>query len=74
MRIVFLSVSDQLGGSEAMLLQVAAQLKRVRSRWTQHLILPGEGSLGPLARAVGMDTMALPMPASLARLGEWGLH
>ena len=74
MRVVFLSVSDQLGGSEAMLLQIAAQLKRARPDWTQHLILPGEGPLGPLARAGGMATHALPMPASLARLGEWGLR
>lgn len=74
MRVVFLSVSDQLGGSEAMLLEIAAQLKRARPGWTQHLILPGAGPLGPLARAVGMDTIALPMPASLARLGEWGLR
>jgi glycosyltransferase involved in cell wall biosynthesis len=74
MRIVFLSVSDQLGGSEAMLLQIAGQLKRTRPGWRQHLILPGAGPLGPLARAAGMDTMALPMPPSLARLGEWGLQ
>jgi glycosyltransferase involved in cell wall biosynthesis len=74
MRIAFLSVSDQLGGSEAMLLQIAAQLKRKRPEWRQHLILPGGGPLGPLARAAGMDTIALPMPPSLARLGEWGLR
>ena len=74
MRIVFLSVSDQLGGSEAMLLEIATQLKRARPHWTQHLILPGGGPLRPLARAVGMETIPLPMPASLARLGEWGLR
>ena len=74
MRVAFLSVSDQLGGSEAMLLHVAAQVKRVRPDWSQHLILPGAGPLGPRARAVGMDTTALSMPPSLARLGEWGLH
>ena len=74
MRIAFLSVSDQLGGSEAMLLQIATQLKRTRPTWEQHLILPGDGPLAPLARAAGMTTIALPMPASLARLGEWGLR
>jgi glycosyltransferase involved in cell wall biosynthesis len=74
MRIAFLSVSDQLGGSEAMLLQIAAQLRRKHPDWKQHLILPGGGPLGPLARAAGMDTTALPMPRSLARLGEWGLR
>jgi glycosyltransferase involved in cell wall biosynthesis len=74
MRIAFLSVSDQLGGSEAMLLQIAEQLKRTRPGWKQHLILPGGGPLGPLARGAGMDTIVLPMPASLSRLGEWGLR
>jgi glycosyltransferase involved in cell wall biosynthesis len=74
MRIAFLSVSDQLGGSEAMLLQIAAQLKRTRASWEQHLILPGDGPLGALARDTGMNTIALPMPPSLARLGEWGLR
>jgi len=74
MRIAFLSVSDQLGGSEAMLLQVAAQLTRTRPSWEQHLILPGDGPLASLARAAGMKTTVLPMPASLARLGEWGLR
>jgi glycosyltransferase involved in cell wall biosynthesis len=74
MRIAFLSVSDHLGGSEAMLLQIAMQLKRSRPTWEQHLILPGDGPLAPLACAAGMSTIALPMPASLARLGEWGLR
>jgi glycosyltransferase involved in cell wall biosynthesis len=74
MRVAFLSVSDQLGGSEAMLLQIAWQLKRTRPGWKQSLILPGGGPLGPVARAAGMDTVVLPMPASLSRLGEWGLR
>lgn len=74
MRVAFLSVSDQLGGSEAMLLQVASQLKRTHPSWEQHLILPGDGPLSALARGAGMNTIVLPMPASLARLGEWGLR
>jgi glycosyltransferase involved in cell wall biosynthesis len=74
MRIAFLSVSDQLGGSEAVLLQVASELRRTRPSWEQHLILPGGGPLGTQARAIGMNTIVLPMPASLARLGEWGLR
>ena len=74
MRVAFLSVSDQLGGSEAMLLQVASQLRRTHPSWAQHLILPGDGPLAALARGAGMNTIVLPMPASLARLGEWGLR
>lgn len=74
MRLAFLSVSDQIGGSEAMLLQIASQLRRARPSWDLHLVLPGDGPLAPLARAAGMNTIALPMPRSLARLGEWGLR
>jgi len=74
MRIAFVSVSDQLGGSEAMLLQVASQLKRTQPSCDQHLILPGDGPLGELARAIRMSTIVLPMPPSLSRLGEWGLR
>lgn len=74
MRIAFLSVSDQLGGSEAVLLQLAAELRRSRPGWELHIILPGEGPLASLARAAGMNTIVLPMPASLARLGEGALR
>lgn len=74
MRIAFVSVSDQLGGSEAMLLQIATELGRAQPSWELHLILPGDGPLAPLARFAGMNTIALPMPTSLARLGEWGLR
>jgi len=74
MRVAFMSVSDQLGGSEAMLLQIAAQLKRTRPTWEQHLILPGDGPLRALARAAGINAIVLPMPRSIARLGESGLR
>jgi glycosyltransferase involved in cell wall biosynthesis len=74
MRLAFLSVSDKIGGSEVMLLQIASQLRRARPSWDLHLVLPGDGPLAPLAQAAGMSTISLPMPPSLARLGEWGLR
>ncbi len=73
MRVAFVSVSDQMGGSEAMLLQIAAELRRTRPDWSLDLILPGPGPLGAAARAVGVAVSILPMPAALARLGESGL-
>lgn len=73
MRVTFISVSDQLGGSEAMLLQTAAELRRRYPAWNLDLILPGTGPLGAAARSAGMEVFVLPMPASLARLGESGL-
>ena len=74
MRLAFISVSDQAGGSEVMLLQVAAELRRVRPAWELHLIVPGSGPLFALWQAAGMRATALPMPPSLSRLGEWGLQ
>lgn len=73
MRVAFVSVSDQMGGSEAMLLQIAAELRRTRPDWRLDLILPGPGPLGAAARAVGVAVSILPMPAALARLGESGV-
>ena len=74
MRVAFFSVSDQMGGSEAMLLQIVRELRRSRPSWDLHLILPGTGPLAGHAAALGARVVALPMPASLARLGEWGLR
>lgn len=73
MRVAFISVSDQSGGSEAMLLQTAAELGRSHPDWDRQLLLPGPGPLGAAARDLGIGVTVLPMPASLARLGESGL-
>lgn len=70
MRIAYLSVSDQLGGSEIALLEMIAGVRRLRPAWTLHLILPGRGPLLDRAEAAGADCTVLPLPASLARLGE----
>jgi glycosyltransferase involved in cell wall biosynthesis len=74
MRVAYISVSDQMGGSEAMLLQTAAELRRSRPAWSLHLVLPGGGPLADRAAALGMHVTVLPMPSSLARLGESGLR
>lgn len=74
MRVAYISVSDQMGGSEAMLLQTAAELRRSRPAWSLHLVLPGAGPLADRAAALGMHVTVLPMPSSLARLGESGLR
>jgi glycosyltransferase involved in cell wall biosynthesis len=73
MRVVFLSVSDQVGGSETMLLQILRELRRAQPSWDLHLILPGNGPLAARAAALAVGVVPLPMPASLSRLGEWGL-
>jgi glycosyltransferase involved in cell wall biosynthesis len=73
MRIAFVSVSDQMGGSEVMLLQTAAELRRSRPAWQLHLVLPGPGPLADRAAALGVRVAVLPMPPSLSRFGESGL-
>jgi glycosyltransferase involved in cell wall biosynthesis len=73
MRIAFVSVSDQMGGSEVMLLQTAAELRRSRPAWQLHLVLPGPGPLADRAAALGVHVAVLRMPLSLSRFGESGL-
>ncbi len=70
MRVAFVSVSSQLGGSEVLLLQLMKELRSSRSDWNLHLILPADGPLA--ARAAGLDVAVsiVPMPAALLRLGE----
>ncbi len=70
MRIAYLSVSDQLGGSEIALLEMIKGVRRLRPSWAVHLILPGRGPLLDQAEAAGADCTVLPLPSALARLGE----
>ena len=72
MRIALVSVSSQLGGSEAVLLQLIAQLRRLRPDWPVHLVVPDDGPLVARGRACGAEIHVVPMPASIARIGEWG--
>ena len=71
-RIAYLSVSDELGGSEVALLETIKGIRRLRPAWRQQVILPGRGPLLDRAEAAGADCVVLPMPPSLARLGEFG--
>jgi glycosyltransferase involved in cell wall biosynthesis len=70
-RVAFLSVSDQLGGSEVALLGMISGLRRLRPDWRVQLLLPGRGPLLDRADAAGADCVVLPMPRSLRGLGEF---
>jgi glycosyltransferase involved in cell wall biosynthesis len=72
MRVAYISVSDHLGGSEIVLLEVLKGVRRLRPGWKLHLILPGRGPLLARAEEIGVDCVIVPMPDSLARLGESG--
>ena len=70
MRISWLSVSDQLGGSEIALLEMIGGLRRVRPGWEFQVVLPGNGPLRERVEAAGAVCSVVPMPRSLARIGE----
>jgi glycosyltransferase involved in cell wall biosynthesis len=70
MRICWLSVSDQLGGSEIALLTMIRGLREARPDWISQVILPGSGPLRERVEAAGASCVVVPMPAALARIGE----
>jgi glycosyltransferase involved in cell wall biosynthesis len=70
MRISWLSVSDQLGGSEIALLAMIGGLRRARPAWEFHVVVPGNGPLRQLVESAGAVCSVVPMPRSLARIGE----
>jgi glycosyltransferase involved in cell wall biosynthesis len=72
LRIAFVSVSSQIGGSEAVLLQLLKELRASRPGWSLHLILPADGPLASRAESLQVGVSIVPMPRALRRLGEWG--
>jgi glycosyltransferase involved in cell wall biosynthesis len=73
MRISFLSVSPELGGSEVSLLLLIRSIRKQEPTWPLTLIVPREGPLARQVRDAGADAQVLPLPPALARLGEAGL-
>ena len=70
MRICWLSVSDQLGGSEMALINMLDGLRGARPGWTHHVVLPGDGPLKQRAESAGASCAVVPMPPALSRVGE----
>ena len=70
MRIAFLSVSAEMGGSEASLLQLVTGIRRLHPGWELFVIVPREGPLAQRAHAAGADVRVVGMPEALARFGE----
>jgi len=70
MRVVFLSVFDDLGGSEVALLEMIRGLRRARPSWPLHVILPGRGPLHQRVSALGAACEVVRLPRWLARVGE----
>jgi glycosyltransferase involved in cell wall biosynthesis len=72
MRVMFLSASGQLGGAETSLLEILASLRQAEPSWPLLLLAAAEGPLNQRAAALGVNTVTLPFPQSIARLGESG--
>ena len=70
MRLAFLSVSSEMGGSEVSLLELIRGLRRLAPSWRIDLVVPREGLLAANAREAGAGVHVLPLPPRLARLGE----
>lgn len=70
MRWLFLSPVGVVGGAERTLLDLLDCLRRTPEAPWLGLIAGAEGPLTEQARALGVETLALPLPAGLAALGD----
>lgn len=70
MNILYLSACAQLGGAEKSLLDVLASMRAAKPDWPLHLIVSEDGPLVSRSIALGVATTVVPLPSSLARLGD----
>ncbi|WNG44196.1 glycosyltransferase family 4 protein [Archangium minus] len=70
MRLLFLSPVGVVGGAERTLLDLLDCLRRTPQAPWLGLITGAEGPLTEQARAMGVETLALPLPTELASLGD----
>ncbi len=70
MRVLYLSPTAALGGAERVLLDLLANVRQVQPTWQVSLLVANDGPLVVGARDLGVDTIVLPYPAELARLGD----
>jgi glycosyltransferase involved in cell wall biosynthesis len=70
MRIVYLNPVGSLGGGERVLLQILSGVRRESSDWDLTLITMTDGPLITEAEKLGVRSICLPMPASLAGMGD----
>ena len=74
MKILYLSSVAVFGGAERSLLSIMASVAAARPDWKLSLIAGGEGPLIERARAMGIAATSVPMPESLARIGDAGAN
>jgi len=69
-KAVFLSASGELGGAERVLLDLLAALRETRPAWELHLVAGADGALPRAAARLGVAVHPLPLPPSVARMGD----
>jgi glycosyltransferase involved in cell wall biosynthesis len=74
MRVAFLSVSAEFGGSESALWQLVRGVRRLSPDTSCALVVPREGQLAARVRETGADVHVLPMPDALSSFGEWSIR
>lgn len=74
MRIAFLSVSAEMGGSEVSLLELVRGLRRLAPEVEPVVIVPRQGPLAARIAEAGGAVRVLAMPAALASFGEWSMR
>jgi glycosyltransferase involved in cell wall biosynthesis len=70
LRIAFLSVSSEMGGSEVSLVSLVRGLRRRVPDWALDVVVPREGPLSSAVEMAGARAHVMPLPESLSRLGE----
>ena len=69
-KLVFFNPIGTLGGAEMCLLDVLASLRATRSDWRLGVILGDDGPLRKAVEDLGVACRLLPLPRSVARLGD----
>jgi glycosyltransferase involved in cell wall biosynthesis len=70
MKILYLNPSGLFGGAERSLIDIIASVAAARPNWEMRLVAGSDGPLVRRARAMGIAATVLPMPRSLARVGD----
>jgi glycosyltransferase involved in cell wall biosynthesis len=59
-----------MGGAEVALLTILGSVREAEPEWKLNLIVSAEGPLAASSRALGVNTIVLPFPSSLALIGD----
>jgi glycosyltransferase involved in cell wall biosynthesis len=70
MKILYLSGCAQLGGAEKSLLDILASMRAAKPDWQLRLVVSEDGPVVSRSKALGVATIVIPLPSTLARMGD----